>query len=175
MSAAQYTAVPEEMKQLSRWITWDGVSLKDKKPYISGTFKQASTTTPEHLVCFDQAIENIQNERGYSHLGFVPQQPIVGLDLDSCRNPLTGEIQPWAIEFLTRVGPTYTEITPSQGGLRAWVNLALDKKKIGTENRVRFDLSSRATVAFAVGNRKNPTFRMRLEVTEATVPAARAR
>lgn len=120
-----YTAVPQELKDLSRWITWGG-DPKDKRPFISGTNTPASTTNPDHLVTFGQAIENIRAGRGYAHLGFVPQHPFVGMDLDSCRNPETGAVQQWATEFLEQIekstgSKTYVEITPSGAGLRAWV------------------------------------------------------
>lgn len=117
----QYSAVPQELKELSCWVTWKGDSDGDKQPFISGTTDAASTNNFNHLVRFEQAISNVQAGKGYPALGFVPKPPFVGMDLDSCRNPLTGEVQAWATEFLKKLGPTYTEVTPSQTGIRAWV------------------------------------------------------
>jgi hypothetical protein len=40
-----------------------------------------------------------------------------GIDLDTCRDPKTGEIAPWAQEIIDRF-QTYTEISPSQTGVK---------------------------------------------------------
>src|SRR5205823_13843410 len=60
-----------------------------------------------------------------------PEYPCVGVDLDSCRDPQTGDVKPWATELLKLIGETYTEITPSLSGLRPWVKLDFmpDQKK----------------------------------------------
>ena len=42
------------------------------------------------------------------------QSTFIGVDLDLCRDPQTGEIDPWAKAFLSEFPPTYTE--PSQSG-----------------------------------------------------------
>src|SRR5690349_8166630 len=39
-------------------------------------------------------------------------RPIVGIDLDGCRNPETGEIEPWALEII-RAFASYAEVSPS--------------------------------------------------------------
>jgi hypothetical protein len=124
-----FPSVPQELKNKPRWITWSG-DTKQKKPFISGTNTPASTSNPEHLVSYDLAVKNVQQGLGYPHLGFVPEQPYVGIDMDSCRNPETGSIQPWATELLGLIGSTYVEVTPSQSGLRAWVKMPIDKKKV---------------------------------------------
>lgn len=41
----------------------------------------------------------------------------IALDLDNCRNPLSGEIEPWAQEIVIDAA-SYTEISPSGEGLR---------------------------------------------------------
>jgi len=115
-------SVPVELKQQPRWLTWSG-DVNNKQPYISGTTDPASTNKPEHLVTFEAAALNLKKRQGYLHLGFVPIPPYFGLDLDSCRDPQTGEVKPWATELLKLIGSTYTEITPSLSGLRPWVKL----------------------------------------------------
>ena len=123
-----YPNVPAELKQHTGWLTWKGGT--DKQPFQSGTSIPASTSNPQHLVSYDTAVQNIQKGLGYPHLGFVPAHPIFGLDMDSCRDPETGELQGWAIELLKLLPETYTEVTPSQGGLRPWIKISnVDRKK----------------------------------------------
>jgi hypothetical protein len=42
-----------------------------------------------------------------------------GIDLDTCRDPATGTIEPWALEVITRIG-SYAEISPSGTGVKAF-------------------------------------------------------
>jgi hypothetical protein len=123
--------VPEEMKQLSQWLTWNGDVTKGKQPFQSGTQIPARTDVQGHLVDYQTAAKNIQAGKGYKHLGFVPTGDILGLDIDVCRDPKTGEIAPWANQLLAALPPTYTEVTPSQTGLRPWLRVpGLDRRKI---------------------------------------------
>lgn len=48
----------------------------------------------------------------------------VGIDLDHCRDPLTGAIEPWAAEVMAQLN-TYTEVSPSGTGLRAVAEYSL--------------------------------------------------
>jgi hypothetical protein len=62
------------------------------------------------------------------HVHFVPKDElvaargeywIVGIDLDTCRDPATGQIEPWAQAVIDRI-PTYAEISPSQTGVKLY-------------------------------------------------------
>jgi hypothetical protein len=122
--------VPEEMKQLPQWLTWGGDPTK-KQPFISGTQNAAHTDVQSDLVDYQTAAKNIQLGKGFKHLGFVPTGDILGLDIDVCRDPKTGEIAPWANQLLAALPPTYTEVTPSETGLRPWLHVpGLDRRKI---------------------------------------------
>jgi hypothetical protein len=112
--------VPQAMKHLPQWLTWSGDPTR-KQPFISGTLKPARTNDAQTLVDYKVAADNIQHERGYKHLGFLPANDIVGLDIDGCRDPQTGEIKPWAQGFLDLLPHTYVELTPSKTGLRPWI------------------------------------------------------
>lgn len=59
----------------------------------------------------------------------------VGIDLDHCRNPETGAIEPWASEVLAQLG-TYAEVSPSGTGLRAVAEYALARDCINNEEGV---------------------------------------
>ncbi|MBI4595132.1 MAG: hypothetical protein HY730_02010 [Candidatus Tectomicrobia bacterium] len=51
---------------------------------------------------------------------FTGTDPSCGIDFDHCRNPETGEVEPWAMEIILRFG-SYCEISPSQTGVKFWV------------------------------------------------------
>ncbi|WP_027133430.1 hypothetical protein [Geminicoccus roseus] len=44
---------------------------------------------------------------------------LIGCDFDLCRSPTTGEIMPWARQWLDRLA-TYTEVSPSGTGVKAY-------------------------------------------------------
>jgi putative DNA primase/helicase len=48
-----------------------------------------------------------------------------GIDLDTCRDPETGTIEPWAAEIIQRFN-TYGEISPSQAGIKLFFTYTTD-------------------------------------------------
>jgi hypothetical protein len=52
---------------------------------------------------------------------------LAGIDLDTCRNPETGEMTPWAQEILDKF-PSYTEISPSQTGVKIFFLVRMEDK-----------------------------------------------
>ena len=52
---------------------------------------------------------------------FTADDPFVGVDLDHCRDPETGEVEPWAQEIVDELD-SYTEVSPSKTGLHSIVN-----------------------------------------------------
>ena len=59
-------------------------------------------------------------------VGFVfsTHDPYSGIDLDGCRDPETGEIEPWAEEWIRRCD-SYTEVSPSGAGVHIIVRAKL--------------------------------------------------
>ncbi len=56
----------------------------------------------------------------------VLRDGIVGIDLDHCRDALTGDIEPWAQEIVLALD-SYTEVSPSGTGLHVWVRGTLPR------------------------------------------------
>lgn len=50
---------------------------------------------------------------------FAADDPFVGIDLDKCRNPETGEVADWAKEIILGFA-SYAEVSPSQTGVKIW-------------------------------------------------------
>ena len=57
--------------------------------------------------------------------------PFGFVDLDHCRNPETREIEPWALDIITRL-KSYTEISPSGAGIHIFV-----RTKVPPDGRCR--------------------------------------
>ena len=65
-----------------------------------------------------------------------------GVDLDTCRDPATGGIEPWATEVIARVG-SYAEVSPSGTGVKlfllyATADLPSLRGAMGTEHGRQF-------------------------------------
>jgi primase-polymerase (primpol)-like protein len=82
---------------------------------------RASTTDATTWSPLDVAIAFMERHN-LPGVGFVitPHDPFVGIDLDHCRDPQTGDIAAWARQIVDDVD-SLTEITPSETGLRIWI------------------------------------------------------
>ncbi len=107
--------VPEEMKIRPQWVNWRleerGGDLT-KVPYMPGTERKASSTDLTTWGTFEDALDR------YDGIGFVfsSGDPYVGVDLDGCVDPETGEIEPWAAEIVEALD-SYTELSPRGTGI----------------------------------------------------------
>lgn len=139
---------PVELARRAQWVAWrltprEGEPKPTKLPYNARTGKLASTTDPATWSTFEEASTFCQRER-CSGVGYVlsPDDPYVGVDLDSCRNPESGKIEGWAQAIMKRLS-SYTEISPSGTGLRIFVRGELPpygrrKGKIEIYSQARF-------------------------------------
>lgn len=120
-------SIPDELKAINRWVVWRWM-LRDKKwskpPFNSSTRKFASPTDSSTWSSYSEAVDCLELWEGctdeFDGLGFVIGEPYVGIDLDDCRCPETGEIEVWANDIADRVA-TYAEISPSGKGLEMWL------------------------------------------------------
>ena len=120
MEALQrFEKIPPEMKSLSQWVLWRAENVNGRStkiPFqVSGV--KAKSTDPATWCGFDEAV-SAYRDGDYSGVGFVfNANGIVGIDIDHCRDPDTGETTvEWArgiVEYLS----SYTEVSPSGTGL----------------------------------------------------------
>jgi hypothetical protein len=101
---------------LPHWVVWKYKTVKGKLtkiPYqVDG--QNASSTEPKTWTTFEKAIA----AKGFDGIGFVlTNSNIAAFDLDDCRDPETGGLEPWAADLIERCG-SYVEITPSNSGVR---------------------------------------------------------
>ncbi len=131
--------IPDELKQLKQWVNWywlyDETTGKWTKPPVNARiFKpgkpyRASHSNPSTWGDYEKALSNFQNfPEEIAGIGFVftENDPYAGVDLDDCRDPETGEITPFAMGIIERL-KSYTEISPSQRGVKIIVKGSLPK------------------------------------------------
>uniref|UniRef100_UPI0031B823A3 phage NrS-1 polymerase family protein n=1 Tax=Haloprofundus sp. MHR1 TaxID=2572921 RepID=UPI0031B823A3 len=92
-----------------------------KIPVESGVGSFASSTDSETWSDFETALEYLQSG-GADGLGFVftDEDPIVGVDLDDCRDPESGEVDEDAQDIIEKLD-SYTEVSPSGSGFHVLV------------------------------------------------------
>ena len=117
--------IPDDLKALPQWVTWRYVWRKrkwDKPPRHARTGRLASSTDAKTWSAFDEVLRAYDHQQNLDGIGFVLTEDngLSGIDLDHCRNPETGAIEPWAQGIVSHM-QTYTEVSPSGTGLRVWL------------------------------------------------------
>jgi putative DNA primase/helicase len=119
--------VPPLLKARQQWLIWrfEGqINAKGKQPkvpyYVNGkrrTGIQGSDADRQALTTFDHAADKARRDNN-TGLGFafLPGDGLIGIDIDNCLNPETGELSQIAVETLAIVS-SYTECSPSGKGL----------------------------------------------------------
>lgn len=132
-----YNRVPDELKQLKRWMFWNYVGPEKRKMPLRLGGDAGSSTDPESWCEFEIAVESVNYYQG---LGFAILDPYTGIDLDNCIAD-DGKIRDWAMEILARFdGVAYMEISPSGKGVKLITRArkpagALSRKKIGEDKQ----------------------------------------
>jgi putative DNA primase/helicase len=115
--------IPEQLTERPQWVCWRR-EVRDGKltkvPYTPGSGRRASSTELMTWATFEQALTAYEaGEPPYDGIGFVfcGADPFVGIDLDRCRDPESGEIAPWAQSIISRVREGYVEASPSGTGV----------------------------------------------------------
>jgi hypothetical protein len=111
-------AVPDELKGLVRWVNWQFVERDGKTtkvPVDPNTGQPASCSDPVTWGTYARALARF-NSDAVDGIGFQLGDSYAGVDLDDCRNRVTGEIESWAQEIIDGLD-TYTEISPSGNGV----------------------------------------------------------
>jgi putative DNA primase/helicase len=116
--------LPSTLTALPRWVSWrfqpDGAKFR-KVPKDCKTGRNARVTDPACWSPFDlaEAKLGLRKRDRPDGLGFVfvAEDGLAGVDLDRCRDPETGVIEPWARTIVRRLD-TYTEVSPSGTGVK---------------------------------------------------------
>jgi hypothetical protein len=114
--------IPEELRQLPRWVAWKygpprGPQGKRPKIPLDPRTGRAADITDRRTWATLPAALALYHEGEADGIGFVLGDGWIGLDLDKCRDPLTGELTAEASAMVSMLD-TYTEISPSGTGLK---------------------------------------------------------
>ena len=147
MLAPQFEAMPQELRELSRWVAWKG----KKVPYCATAVKsKASTTDPATWASFEHARTAFE-EGGYAGVGFVLNgDGVAGVDLDKCVQD--GTPRPEAIGIMRRAGCRYIELSPSGTGLRGFGYAAPRKGRRTVIDGVATELYTQARFLTVTGH-----------------------
>lgn len=120
----------QELKKLRQWVCWKEVKKKgDKKPskvlINPHTGRAAKSNDSTTWGTIRQANALLKKQKNLKGLGFVftKDDPFLGIDLDDCLDPETGELAPWANEIIDLLN-SYAEISPSGTGVHIIVKAA---------------------------------------------------
>lgn len=119
--------VPAELRAHPNFLVWrleerEPGKKPTKVPYEAKNPSNRGSSTDSRKWCdFESALRAVESA-GVDGLGFALQKElgIIAIDLDSCRNPITGEIQPWAQKIID-CHASYTEVSPSGTGIHIFI------------------------------------------------------
>ncbi|SIS15931.1 phage NrS-1 polymerase family protein [Natronorubrum thiooxidans] len=117
--------LPTEMCVREQWICWREENRNGdltKIPVNPKTGDFASSTDDRTWATLEIALEYVSSARA-DGIGFVftSTDPIVGIDLDKCRDPETGRPDPEAKEIVQQL-ESYTEVSPSGTGYHVLIH-----------------------------------------------------
>jgi putative DNA primase/helicase len=120
---------PAELRDRRSWLVWrweqrPGQDKPTKPPYIAGPgLTHAKISDPSTWRPFEEAAAHLD---AFDGLGLVlgadpdgAHDNLGGADLDDCRDPRTGVIEPWARDIIERMD-SYSEISPSGTGIKVF-------------------------------------------------------
>jgi len=119
--------VPDYLRSGFSWLCFEFQTTPNrdrvkKVPIDPETGQRAGYKDPAAWGTLEEAIAGCARFHadgvGYA---FMSDDNIVGLDLDNCRNPATGEIDQWASDIIHETN-SYSEVTPSGTGIRIFVD-----------------------------------------------------
>jgi hypothetical protein len=146
-------SIPDCLIQRTQWVGWklcerDGKPTK--VPISPHSGRPASTTEPSTWGTFQEAVDAAIRLK-LSGIGYVFSKDdlFTGIDLDKCRDPETGSVEPWAQSIVDALN-SYTEISPSDNGLHIIVEAALPD---GRRRNGRVEMYSDGRYFTMTGNR----------------------
>lgn len=112
--------IPVRFTERAQWVNWrhakDGDGRWTKHPYNPRKGRKASSIDLLTWSTFEVVQAALDD---YDGVGFVlcSADPFVAVDLDDCRDPESGEIQPWARKIIESYSEAYVEASPSLTGV----------------------------------------------------------
>jgi putative DNA primase/helicase len=116
------------LMQQPRWCAWrwEQQNGQWKKPPLQARFPQcyADTNNLRELATYKDALAAVAagHADGITYV-VGADDGRAAIDVDNCRDPDTGTVEPWARNLMNRATDigAYCEVTPSGSGIRVWV------------------------------------------------------
>ena len=142
-------ALPAALVDRDQWVCWrthDRDGKPTKVPIIPGTTQFASTTDATTWATFSAAREAVHTTP-VDGLGFVftADDPLIGIDLDDCRDPDAARPTAWAADIIDTLD-SYTEVSPSGTGFHVLVTGTLPQGRNRAGDLELYDRSRFFTV-----------------------------
>ncbi|WP_423746030.1 hypothetical protein V5735_13105 (plasmid) [Haladaptatus sp. SPP-AMP-3] len=151
------TVIPDDLRQRDQWVCWkkkhrDGKATKIPVTPETGVF--ASSTDADTWTDFETALDYVTTGAA-DGIGFVfaEDDPIVGVDLDDCRNPESGDVDDTALDIIERLD-SYTEVSPSGTGYHVLIKGELPE---GRNRRGNIELYDKARFFTVTGDHVEET------------------
>ena len=138
-----YDQIPQVLKDIPNWVLWIMQVRDDKETKMpisahkqNGHFVEGKSNDSKTWADFSTVKDICEAEKDNRlGIGFVlGETEFAGVDIDDCRDPLTGRIEPWAQDIIDQLN-SYTEVTPSKCGVRVWL-----KGKLTATHKKRFKM-----------------------------------
>jgi hypothetical protein len=165
MNAAPKTL--DDLAGLSIWVGWKiaerGGKLT-KVPFNPETGRMAESNNRTTWATRPQAERWASRNGGQTGIVLAPigdDWHLGGIDLDTCRDPESGIVEPWAREVIARFG-SYTEVSPSSTGVKTFFLYPLSAKgklttplgkKLGRQFKRRSGGDRPPAIEIYIGNR----------------------
>ena len=114
--APNLNAIPDALKSRPNWVCWSLVERDGKPTKVphQPNGNAASSTDSRTWTTFPDVALATSRFDGIGYV-FTANDGHVGIDLDRCRDPQTGETEPWALGIINEIN-SYTELSQSGKG-----------------------------------------------------------
>jgi len=122
-TSCDFAAIPAPLQEREQWVCWK-VQARDGKPtkvpINCRNSKLARTDDPATWATLEEAIPYARRHACGVGYVFAADDPFVGVDLDDCFDPESGELADWAMFIVWHLA-SYTEVSPSGTGVHLWM------------------------------------------------------
>jgi len=130
--------IPEQLKNLPRWVCWKWEWRKDKwtKPLLNAkSGRYARSTDSTTWATYSEVMAAYQRNKDFAGIGFVfaADDNIMGVDVDACLNP-DGSLSEVGQDAMRHFGDSYCEVSPSGFGLKFLICADLPGDQTGRKN-----------------------------------------
>lgn len=172
----QFDSIPAELKAIPRFCLWRYVLVGDvdegqtwtKVPMQANGYK-GSSTNPDTWADY-LSVEYAYKRGGFDGIGFVftGDDNLIGIDIDDCRNPDTGELTEFAQNIMGQV-QGYVEVSPSGTGVKIFTRADLTRAHV--DHDIGLEIYPKSRYFTVTGNILSGTIPTELQDVTPIVPA----